>query len=188
MASYILERSHEAVAGVARSGDSVVDATVGNGWDAAFLARLVGSAGRVIGLDVQPAAIEATRRRLDKEGLLDRCTLIQGSHADPAEIARLADAAPTAIMFNLGYLPGGDKSITTEVGTTVASLEGMLDVLSPGGILTIVCYRGHHGAEEEYRAVQAWTAGLERPAFYAERITDPGGPEHAPVLFVVRKG
>jgi len=188
MASYILDKAHEAIRGVVKPGDTVVDATVGNGWDTVFLARLVGPTGRVIGFDIQSTAIDTTRRRLAADDLLERCSFFEQSHETPAEsLATLEVGAPSAIMFNLGYLPGGDKSITTASDTTIKSLEGMLDVLTSGGILTIVTYRGHPGAEEEYEAVEAWTSALERSEFDAVRIADPTGPAHAPVLFVVRK-
>lgn len=188
MASYILEKTHEAVRSVVKHGDVVVDATVGNGWDTLFLARLVGPTGRVIGFDIQRVAIDITRRRLAAEDLLERCAFFERSHEDAAEsLAALGVGKPTAVMFNLGYLPGGDRSIMTLADTTIESLKGMLDVLATGGILTIVAYRGHPGAEEECQAVEAWTSELERPAFGAVRIIDPTGPDHAPVLFVVRR-
>ena len=41
-----------------------IDATCGNGGDTAFLCRLAGPEGRVLGFDIQPEAITSTRARL----------------------------------------------------------------------------------------------------------------------------
>ena len=71
MGSFILDKAHDAVRAVVREGDTTIDATVGNGWDTVFLARLVGPTGRVIGLDVQADALENARRLLDSHGSPD---------------------------------------------------------------------------------------------------------------------
>lgn len=164
-----------------------MDATMGNGWDTLFLARLVGALGRVVAYDIQPSAIEAARRRLESEGLLSRCTLLLHYHADPGPLGELSGDAPTAVMFNLGYLPGGDKSITTTPETTVVALEAMSGVLSEGGVITVVAYRDHPGGAEEAEAVAGWMGSLDAGRFETLCVEDPGGPSHAPILYVIRK-
>lgn len=188
MASFILDKTHEAIRSTVREGDTVVDATVGNGWDTVFLARLVGPSGHVVGFDVQAVAIDGARSMLALEGLLERCTLIKQSHDTPAGALRTAGAdQPKAVMFNLGYLPGGDRSVTTTPMTTVAALNEMFRLLAPGGMITVVAYQGHPGAKDELYAVEDWLdQQLEQDLSY-ERISDPLGPTHAPVLFVVTK-
>lgn len=188
MASFILARAHEVVREIVRPGDTVIDATVGNGWDTIFLARLVGPSGRVIGFDIQKAAIDTTRRRLAAEDLIERCLLFEQSHVNPRTALDAIEAGrPTAIMFNLGYLPGGDRSITTIPSSTIASLAEMVDLLANGGVITVVAYKAHPGAEHEVDDLQEWTASLEKENFTHEFVEDPAGPPHAPVLFVVRK-
>src|SRR5277367_129902 len=93
-------------------GALAVDATVGNGFDALFLAHRVGPKGRVLGFDVQKAALAGARELLKFVGSIDRVSLIHDSHA------RLADFLPTGsriagAMFNLGYLPRGNRQIIT---------------------------------------------------------------------------
>jgi ubiquinone/menaquinone biosynthesis C-methylase UbiE len=46
------------------AGDTVVDATCGNGRDAVKLASLVGSSGVLHAFDIQEAAVETTRQLL----------------------------------------------------------------------------------------------------------------------------
>ena len=95
---------------VVQPGDTVVDATLGNGHDTLMLCELVGETGRVIGFDIQPDAVERTRERLADAGMLSRCTLYAEGHEHLSE--RVTVPIRTA-TFNLGWLPGGDKRITT---------------------------------------------------------------------------
>ena len=44
-------------------GDTVVDATMGNGHDTLFLCELVGEEGRVYAFDVQAQAVKNTKKR-----------------------------------------------------------------------------------------------------------------------------
>ena len=54
------------------------------------------------------------------------------------------------IVYNLGYLPAGDKSITTQKETTLRSIESGLELLRPGAVMSITCYPGHpEGSVEE---------------------------------------
>jgi predicted methyltransferase len=188
MASYILDRAHEIVGDAVNPGDLVVDATVGNGWDTLFLARCVGREGRVVGMDVQVSALEAARNRLAAAGVDTWCSLHLQSHDDPATWLPAGDERRvSAAMYNLGYLPGGDKSIATRPDSTVNSLDRMIHLLAPGGLISIVAYRGHPGALDEFVAVENWTHSLSPDDYSSLRIDDPEGPGHAPVLFVIRK-
>lgn len=151
------------VAGALRPGDRALDGTAGNGHDTAHLARLVGPEGRVFAWDVQAAAIESTRARLLAEGLEGRATLNLGGHEG---LGDWLDAAPgrvplRAAMFNLGYLPGGDRALVTRPGATLPALEAAFARLERGGgVLTVVAYPGHLGGAEEAEAVSAWALGL----------------------------
>ncbi len=126
------------------AGDLAIDATVGNGRDTAFLAGRVGSTGLVIGFDVQETAIEAASTRLEGLGLSGRVRLIRSGHERLAEV--VAEFAPGrragAVMFNLGYRPGGDATIITRPETTLRALGAALDLTRAGGIITVVCREG----------------------------------------------
>ena len=143
--------AHREVENVVKTGDLVVDATAGNGHDTLFLANLVGSEGKVVAFDVQQAAIESTRRRLEEAGVAERVELCHESHGKILE--RCGRGEAVAVMFNLGYLPGGDHEVITEVGETLKAVVQALFVLKPGGVMTIVCYTGHPGGREESSAV-----------------------------------
>mgnify|MGYP000182790787 CR=1 FL=1 len=148
---------------VVRDGGRAVDATAGNGHDTLFLARLVGTAGRVWAFDVQVEALARARRLLLEEGLAGRVRFIQAGHES---MDRYLDGPVDAVMFNLGYLPGGPRAITTRAETTVAALRLALDALRPGGRISLVCYPGHPSGGPETEAVTALCATLP-PRYFA---------------------
>lgn len=178
-------QAHREVAAVLCVGETAVDATAGNGHDTLFLAQRVGPAGRVVTFDIQQEAIEATKARLAAEGLLERVTLVHGSHGDLA--ARVSPGGVAAVMFNLGYFPGGDHGVITRPAETLRALAAARSVLRPGGILTLVCYPGHPGGAEESAAVVVWAEALEVAAWEMAvfRRTDTAKP--APFLVRVRR-
>jgi predicted methyltransferase len=158
-----------------RPGDRALDLTAGNGHDTATLARLVGPTGFVWAFDLQAPALATTRRRLAAEGLESRTALIQADHR--AWITHVPQAAGTlaAVVANLGYLPGGDKSIITTPDSSLPALQAAWHALRPGGLLAVVIYRGHPGGLEEDRAITAWTATLSTPAHWTDSAP-PTGP------------
>lgn len=154
---------HEHVAARIRCGGQAIDATAGNGHDTCFLARAVGPQGRVLALDIQPAAVAATRARLEAAGLLERVTLRQADHCTlPRLTHSLEISSVDAVLFNLGYHPGGDRSIITTPESTLPALEAALTVLRGGGMLSILAYRGHPGGEAEAEAVAEWCRTQEQ--------------------------
>lgn len=181
----LLNLAKEKVSSVLQAGDLAVDATMGNGWDTLFLAEQVGAAGQVYAFDVQEAAFAATEKRLRRAGLLERCQLFQLGHEAMAEPLGKAGRPVAAVMFNLGYLPYAAREVITREETTLLALEAAISLLQPGGIVTVVCYRGHSGGEEEAKAVWDWTR-LQESDFDVEIPREwPSGVE--PVLLSVVK-
>ena len=147
-----------------------MDGTLGNGHDSVFLANLVGDSGKVLGFDVQAAAVETARQRLLDHGLDDRVTLRKQSHEHMADELDVLSWPPVKVMmFNLGYLPGSDKSVITEMGSTLKALDGSINALADGGALSIVAYRGHSGGSSEYEVVQSWVDALDPEKFFCAR-------------------
>ncbi len=146
--------AHELVSQHLRQGDTAVDATVGNGHDTLFLCGCVGPEGSVIGFDLQEEALASARLRLED---CPQAELHQTGHERLAEVV---SKPIRAVMFNLGYLPGSDKTVVTLPGTTRAALTQALELLAPGGIVTLVIYRGHPGGQEEAASVEAFCEAL----------------------------
>lgn len=125
-------------------GDIAIDATAGNGHDTLFLTKLVGENGHVYAFDIQEQAIEATRTRLKENGMGHLATLFRTSHSNLKDCIPEEKAGKvTAAIFNLGYLPGGDKTIVTVADSTIAAIEQLLDIMAPEGIIVLVIYHGH---------------------------------------------
>ncbi|WP_179105574.1 class I SAM-dependent methyltransferase [Vreelandella utahensis] len=156
----LTHQAHEAVAGVLGEGGLALDATAGNGHDTRFLAEQVGASGHVWALDVQPAAIETTRNRLVEAGLGERVTLLCESHAHIRDqVTPPGERKLDAVMFNLGYLPGSDRTRTTGAVTTIPALEQSMEMLTSGGCLSLMVYRGHDGGDAEWNAIREWLTG-----------------------------
>lgn len=165
-----------------KSGDFVVDATVGNGHDTLFLAERVGTAGRVLGFDIQKAALTQAAHLV---GLLPQVTLVHAGHETLSEHFA-ADEEVAAVMFNLGYLPGGPKEIITRAETTLAALEQALAHIREGGLITITLYCGHEGGESEAEAVRSFLQ--KQPAvFEVNRHVRLNAHSPAPELIVVER-
>ena len=130
---------------VIEPGDIVIDATCGNGHDTKFLADAVGSEGTVFSFDIQAQAIanakDLCRPHNNIEFILD-------SHANLGRYIP-KDAPIRAAMFNLGYLPKGDKEITTVYESTSIALSEIFDRLTVGGRIIIVVYHGHPSGKIE---------------------------------------
>lgn len=185
----ILDLTKQVVRAAVHPGDTVVDATVGNGHDTLFLAELVGPAGHVYGFDIQAQALDAARTRLQEAGCLDRATLFHAGHEQAGTLLPPAARETLACaMFNLGYLPGGDKARVTTPQATLTALNALLTMLRPHGILTVHCYTGHEGGAAEGHAVLEWANGLEWETHHVARYDFCNKPRNGEALLVVERG
>ena len=165
-------------------GHLAVDATAGNGHDCLKMAQIIGDTGKLIGIDLQVAAIEATRHRLNEAKVTCELSLIEGDHADVLKSLIPAHAnAVQAITFNLGYLPGSDKSIQTTPATTQLALDCAQTLLAPVGILLVTAYRGHPGGLEEAECVAQWMRKQEQLGAKIE-CHEPTANRTPPILWI----
>ena len=185
----LLETAHNVVREHLSHGGLAVDATLGNGHDTVFLAQTVGEHGHVFGFDIQSPALAATRRRLQQQGLAHRVSLYHASHADLLEhIPQSAQGRIQALMFNLGYLPGADKSLITQAASTLQALTAALQLLAQPGVITVMAYPGHAGGDEECEMLAAWCAELSgQTAYHVETLLSRHAQTAAPRLFIIRK-
>ena len=178
----ITAQAHRWLQETIRPGDTVLDATAGNGHDTLFLCNLVGPDGHVLAVDCQADALTATRERLTNAQLLNRATLLHADHTDAS--TWLANHTFRAAVFNRGCLPGGDHATTTATESTLHALNATLEALAPGGRLVIVRYPGHEEGLRESEAVLHWASALRNP-FIAVRYDLLNRPNNPPGLTIV---
>ena len=184
--------AHNLIRDVLHPGDIAIDATVGNGHDTLFLVEQVSPSGRVFGFDIQQAAIDSTRAKIEsccKESSiagmpdLNTCQSCRYGRKNPRTISWQHQR----IMFNLGYLPGGDKSIITHTDSTITALNSASRLLSSNGIITVLAYPGHQGGDLETDQVKNWCKQLDEDQFKISIVYSSENKESAPRLFVIRK-
>lgn len=150
--------SHDFLAEVLDKESIAVDATMGNGHDTVFLARL---AKKVYAFDVQEQALTKTQERLAQLSL-DNAELILDGHE---KVDRYVKETIRAAIFNLGYLPSADKTIITKPDTTVTAISKILERLEVGGRLALMIYYGHEGGDIEKDAVLNCIENLPQEEF-----------------------
>jgi hypothetical protein len=176
--------SHHFLKDRIREGDRVVDATCGNGHDTLLLAQLVGGSGRVWAFDIQEEALQNTRRLLTERGCIDRVEIVGSGHEN---LDRIINTPLAGIVFNLGYLPGKNRGVTTRPDQTVSALHQAGTLLQSGGIITVCIYTGHEGGIEEGEAVEKWASSLPGDEFSAWVCRQPNRTSTAPYLLLVEK-
>ena len=176
--------THAFMAQHIRLGDVCIDATAGKGRDTLFLCRLVGDEGRVLALDIQPDAVAQTTALLTAEGCVDRATVVQDCHS---RLARYADPATVAgIMFNFGWLPGGDHTTFSHADTSIAAIAAGLDLLKAGGVMTLCIYHGRENGTAERDAILAYLPTIDPRRYTVIRgdFTNRTGDVPIPVFII----
>jgi len=168
-----------------------IDATAGNGHDTAFLAELVGESGVVLAIDIQSRAIESAKEKIERLGFTARVHWYCGCHSQLSTVlaGQGIDQIDVA-MFNLGYLPGCDRSIATQPHTTLAALETTWQRLKSNSLLSIISYPGHSGGNSEHQRVESWVADLAQSFADTDgriqNYREPGDPR-SPEFWLIEK-
>ena len=170
-------------------GDFVIDATCGNGNDTLALAQAVGPNGDVLALDIQREAIDASKALLEQEDIKNVC-FGQTNFTAMKKFAGFAfpDRSPSAIMFNLGYLPGGDKNVTTTVEDSLYGIRDALELVAYNGVVTIVLYSGHEEGAKEKEAILEFAEMLPSDVYhvvYTKMLNQKKNPPE--VLWITKK-
>lgn len=176
--------AHDFLARRVKKGGFCIDGTAGRGKDTAFLCRLVGDEGKVISFDIQKDAIDSTNALLQKEGLSHIAEVVLDSHANMDSYAE--PGTVDAVVFNFGYLPGGDHSIHTVPESSIEALDKSLVLLKDGGVICACVYHGGDTGYEERDALMDYFASVD-PKKYTVLVSDfrnrPGDPPIAVFIF-----
>jgi len=161
----ILKYAHHLLQESVHKGETVIDATCGNGHDSLFLSDLVGMDGQVLAFDVQEQAIRSTKEKLIKQERTN-VTLIHDSHENITEYLILQrNNKIGGAIFNLGYLPRSDKAIVTKGESTVQGIGTILEYLKTNGLIVIVVYHGHKGGKEEKEILLKYLLHLDQKEY-----------------------
>lgn len=165
-------------------GKAVLDATVGNGNDTLLLSNSVGSNGKVYGFDIQKIAIDNTRDLLLREEAAKNVKLINDSHEN---IDKYIDEKIDLAIYNLGYLPGGDKNIKTNAKSSVNSIEKVLYLLNKKGIVIVTVYTGHPGGIDEKNAIEDFFINLDQRQFNVLKYEFINQKNNPPMVYRIEK-
>lgn len=157
-------------------GSLAVDGTLGHGLDTRFLWERFE---RVVAFEIQSSAVAAMRAQAPSH-----VQIVEDSHAnmltyiyDPVDV----------VMFNLGKLPGSENGVITTATSTVKAIESGLDLLKPGGMMTVAVYLGHEGGAEEAAAVDRLMAGLSLKMYGVMQHKLFNRSAQAPYLYAVER-
>lgn len=163
-------------------GDTVIDATCGHGKDTLKLAEMVikEKKGAIFAYDIQPEALESAKEYLSQQLSKEQFDQIH-FHLKCHSLIKEDFQSETIklIVYNLGYLPGGNKMHTTQSQTTLESLQQSLDLIIPGGAISITCYPGHPEGLIEEQSIIDFVATLSKQQWsccYHQWLNRKNGP------------
>lgn len=181
----ITEWCHHFIELQVRPGDHCIDATMGNGHDTELLCRLVGPSGTVLAFDIQEQALQNTAKRLQEAGVPDNYRLILDSHSHMDQYAD--EDSVSCIVFNFGYLPGGDHALATRPDTSITAIMQGLKILKKGGLMSLCIYSGKDSGFEERDALLAFLKELDPKKYLVILSSYYNRPNDPPVPVLVRK-
>lgn len=164
--------------------DVVVDATLGNGFDALTLLELVGSNGYLYGFDIQQEAIDATKLKLSNAGY-ENMSLILENHSRMSE--HLKDCQIRGVVFNLGYLPKGEKAVTTLWETTQTAISQAMELIMEEGFISVMTYPGHETGQIEDEHLNNWLEALPQKKFQVSKMEFINQQNNPPRLYWITK-
>lgn len=164
-------------------GDKVIDATLGNGNDSLLLLEIIEAKGFLYGFDIQSEAVDSTTARL-RASNISNFQLFCQSHEHMDQFVK---APVQGIVFNLGYLPSGNKSCTTVWESTQAAINKGMELLLPNGFISVMTYPGHESGCEEDEALQGYFSKIDQKKFQIAQIQFLNQKNNPPKLYWLTK-
>lgn len=180
----ITEWCHHFIKDHVKEGDVCIDATAGNGNDTLLLAQLVGDAGKVYAFDIQSQAIESTKKKLEEHQVAERAEVIQDSHAKMADYVK---EEVSCIVFNFGYLPGGDHALATKKESSIEAIETGLEMIKKGGLMSLCIYSGGDSGFEERDGILEYLKTLNTKKYLVILSQYYNRPNNPPMPVMILK-
>ena len=175
----ITHLSHLYLNEIIDSNDIVIDATCGRGHDTLFLAN---RCKKVYAFDIQKDAIDSTKYLLNEHHITN-VELIHDSHEHFSEYVSSFKGA----IFNLGYLPKGNKNITTHAKSTIHTVDLMLNHLPLNGFILLVVYPGHLEGRHEALEINKYLESLNPKSYKTIKTYLPFQDNHPPYILWITK-
>ncbi len=179
----VTEWNHRMLEGLISEGSFCIDATAGTGRDTLYLSQCAGEGGKVLAFDIQQTALDMTRQRLEQAQAPENTRLLLDSHTHMDRYVQKGTA--DAILFNFGYLPGGDHSLATTPDTSLEAVEKGLELLKAGGVMSLCVYSGGDTGFAERDALLEFTARLNPKEFLVIRNDFFNRPNHPPIILLI---
>lgn len=170
--------SHNIINNFCKEHNIAVDATLGNGHDTDFLKNTFS---KVYSFDIQKDAVDNYASKISNE---EHVILINDSHD---KFKSYIKEEVNCFIFNLGFLPGGNKSITTMAETTILSINNALELLSSGGIIAISIYWGHDEGKREKEKVLRLLSNLPKNKYAVLLHSFINRDNNPPLLAIIEK-
>ena len=180
----LVEHAKKFISDSISKGSICIDLTCGNGLDTLFLCKITGESGKVYSFDLQPEAVAITKALISRTQRIASCEISQACHSQfSSRIPFFCKGNVSAVMMNLGYLPGGDHQTTTSPEITEKALSSVYKWLRPDGVISVIAYRGHPGGKLEDSVVQKLITNNR----WNCRVELGNKKETSPILYMIRK-
>lgn len=179
-----VKTTHYLIAPRLQSAKTIIDATCGTGKDCLFLAQNSSVDAKIWAFDIQDLALTQTSKLLRSHNIVDKVTLVYDNYVNWSEYC---STNPDIVIFNLGYLPGGDKNITTQVCDLQAALPVLLTKLNTNGTVYIVAYSGHSAGYDEYVWLKDYLQSLPFNQYNVGQYILFNHKKAAPILYIIEK-
>ncbi|MBO5743743.1 MAG: class I SAM-dependent methyltransferase, partial [Clostridia bacterium] len=155
----------------------------GNGNDTLKLCKKVGKTGKVFAFDIQDKAIEETKKLVFENGFTN-AQIIKDSHEF---MDKYVHEKVRAVIFNLGYLPGGDHKLQTKGETTIEAIKKALDLICDDGFIAIMIYHGKNSGTEEKLMLTDFLKTIDHKKYTVTLHDFFNRPNNPPITAVITK-
>ena len=176
--------THKFMAEHVKEGGICIDATAGKGRDTVFLCSLVGKTGKVTAFDIQQSAVLQTKELVEKNGCENIAEVYLDSHENMGNY--FDKETVDGIMFNLGWLPGGDHNIFSKPSSTIKAISTGLELLKRGGVMSVCIYHGKETGTAEKDALLPFLSNIDNTKYTVIKLefTNRTGEIPIPVLII----
>ena len=172
--------SHYLIENRVENNIKACDMTAGNGKDSKFI--LDKKNPKILyAFDIQKLSQERCKNLI---GQRENFKFILDDHKN---IEKYIGEKIDLFIYNLGFLPRGDKSITTNYESVIKSLESALNLLNKNGLILITFYPGHETGRDEAFHVGNFLKNLDQKKFQLIKYDFYNQINNPPFLISIRK-